>query len=160
HPEPQRPEPQRPDHKPERPEHKPDQPAKPTGHWVGSYYAGKYFENLVETREDAEIRFNWYNDSPAGLPEDRFSIRWERAEHFQPGWYRFSATADDGVRVFIDDTLVIDGWKIQPATEYTAEVYLTGGSHKLNVDYFEESDHAQIQVSYERLHSQPPVIKR
>lgn len=162
-PEPKGPEPQgpgyRPEPRPERPEYKPERPEhKPSAGWTGSYYSGKYFDKLVETREDAEIRFNWYTDSPgAGIPEDRFSVRWERHAHFQPGWYRFTVVADDGVRVFVDDTLIIDAWKIQPANEYTADVYLTGGVHKLNVDYFEETDHAQIQVSYEKLHEQPPI---
>lgn len=162
-PEPYRPEPQRPAHPTVHPGYKPDHKpeARPTDTWKGSYYAGKYFEHLVMEREDADINFNWYADSPgAGIPEDRFSVRWERHTHFQPGWYRFTAVADDGVRVFVDDTLIIDGWKIQPATEYTADVYLTGGVHKLNVDYFEEGDAAQIRVSYERLQQQPPVIKR
>lgn len=147
--------------RPQPPIHKAEPPAKPAGHWVGHYYAGKYFDELVEVRHDPEIRFNWQTGSPGeGMPEDRFSIRWERTEHFQAGWYRFYAVADDGVRVFVDDTLIIDAWHIQPVTEYTADVYLAGGLHQLNVDYFEEAGHAEIHVYYEPLRGDPPVIKR
>lgn len=152
---------QPPVHKPVPPVHKPEPPAQPTGHWIGSYYSGKYFDHLVEVRHDPEIRFNWYSGSPGpGIPEDRFSVRWERKEHFREGWYRFYALVDDGVRVYVDGVLIIDGWHIQPLTEYTADVYIAGGVRQLNVDYFEETDQAQIHVYYEPLGGPPPVIKR
>lgn len=130
---------------PDRPSQQPD-----LGFWRGSYFKDKYFSEFVEERQDSEIRFNWYKGSPGdNMPEDRFSIRWERVLNFDGGDYRFYATADDGVRVYVDDTLVIDGWKIQPATEYTGDISLRPGKHKVVVEYYEEAEDALINVYWE-----------
>ncbi|MCC6167070.1 MAG: LysM peptidoglycan-binding domain-containing protein [Caldilineaceae bacterium] len=159
--------PQRPMDGPERPrdmdrdmdrdrEHGQDKdggPKRPMGSdefWKGSYFKDKYFSEFVEERQDKEIRFNWYTGRPFdGMPEDRFSVRWEKLEYFKDGWYRFTAVADDGVRVYVDDQLIIDGWKIQPAIEYKGEIFLREGTHKLAVEYYEEAEDAQISVTWE-----------
>jgi LysM repeat protein len=118
--------------------------------WTGAYYNNKYFEGApVFTRQDPEVRFNWYTGSPGdGMPNDRFSVRWERTVNFPQGSYRFLATSDDGVRVYIDDIQVIDGWNEHPATEYAADVYIYGGPHKVVVEYYEEAGEASIYVRW------------
>ena len=40
------------------------------------------------------------------------------------GTYRFSVTADDGVRLWVDDRLLIEQWRWQGATTYTADLTL------------------------------------
>ncbi len=150
--------PQRPMDGPDRPKDGPDRPkddgpnrpAQSDEYWKGTYFKDKYFSEFVEERQDKEIRFNWYTGSPFnGITENRFSIRWEKGEYFKGGWYRFTAVADDGVRVYVDDQLIIDGWKIQPATEYKADIFLPEGRHKLVVEYYEEAEDAQISVDWE-----------
>ncbi|NJN81950.1 MAG: hypothetical protein HC802_06450 [Caldilineaceae bacterium] len=56
----------------------------------------------------------------SGVPDNRFSVTWSSVQHFSPGRYRFQVTSDDGVRVYVDDELIIDGWHIQPATKFEA----------------------------------------
>jgi LysM repeat protein len=132
--------------------HKPDAP-RPTEYWKGTYYNDKYFSEFALERQDLEINFNWMTGSPFGeLDKDRFSVRWEKVEYFKAGSYRFYAIADDGVRVYVDDQLIIDGWVIQPATEYKADVNLGEGPHKLVVEYYEEAEDAQIRVYWEPRH--------
>ena len=122
-------------------------------YWKGSYFKDKYFSEFVEERQDAEVRFNWYKEAPfEGMPKDRFSVRWERAVYFDGGDYRFYATADDGVRVFVGDTMVIDGWKIQPATEYKGDISLPRGIQWVVVEYYEEAEDALIDVYWAPRH--------
>jgi LysM repeat protein len=128
---------------------KPDGPKngpRPTETWKGSYFADKWFGEFAFDRRDAEVNFNWGTDNPAGLPADRFSIRWEKYEFFKEGDYRFEAVADDGVRVLVDGQVIIDGWLIQPATEYKADIHVREGVHFLEIEYYEEAEDAQIHV--------------
>ena len=120
------------------------------GEWTGTYFDNKYFEGSPAfTRQDPEVRFNWCTGSPGeGVSEERFSVRWERIAYFTQGHYQFLATSDDGVRVYVDDILVIDGWKEHPVTEYSANAYVHEGNHKVVVEYYEESGEASIYVRW------------
>jgi LysM repeat protein len=123
---------------------------RPTEYWKGSYFTDKYFSEFAMERQDLEVNFNWGTGSPFGNSnEDRFSVRWEKVEFFKGGAYTFFATADDGVRVYVDDQLIIDGWVIQPATDYKADIHLGEGPHKLVVEYYEEAEDAKIRVWWE-----------
>jgi glucose/arabinose dehydrogenase len=109
-------------------------------------FSAEYFDNStlsgdpVLTRTDDEIDFNWGEGSPSFVvPFNSFSARWTRTKTYAAGTYRFSVTGDDGIRVLVDGTLVIDGWFYQAPTTYTADVPLSEGQHTVVVEYFEFS---------------------
>ena len=76
------------------------------------YYNGENFEFLVVTRTDADINFNWGNASPAsGVNSDHFSVRWEgKIKPQYTETYTFTIEHDDGVRLWINNQLIIDHW--------------------------------------------------
>lgn len=123
-------------------------PPPPPTAWTGLYYPNKDLSGTPAlVRQDSDIQFNWGNGSPApGLPVDNFSVLWTRSFTYAGGNYRFFATADDGVRVYVDNVLVIDAWREQPSTSYFGDVYLSPGSHDIRVDYFEATQVASIHV--------------
>jgi hypothetical protein len=51
------------------------------------------------------------------------------------------------VRVYLDGTLVIDQWKDQSATIYTASRTVTAGNHELKVEYHENGGDAVAKVT-------------
>lgn len=120
------------------------------GAWVG-----QYFDNVdlsgspVLTRSDANINFNWGTGSPASnIPSDNFSVRWDSTRTVSTaGNYTITATADDGIRVYVDGALAIDGWSDHPATTYTATVALGAGNHTFTVEYYERTLYASVAVS-------------
>ena len=65
-------------------------------------------------------------------------------------------TADDGVRVYVDDKRVVDAWVAQSPAGYSTTVYLNPGPHKWRVEYFEEFGGAQISVQIVPGVSPPP----
>ncbi len=125
---------------------------RPQDMWRGTYYDSKYFDGEpVIVRDDYDVRFNWYGGSPGeGISDDRFSVRWERNVYFDGSTYRFEATVDDGIRVYVGDKLIIDSWREQPATTYTADVQPPKGVHKVTVEYFEEANMASVSVTWDK----------
>jgi hypothetical protein len=119
-----------------------------TSSWVGKFYANTTLSGdpILQT-EDSSVNFDWGTGSPsAEVPVDNFSATWSRTLNFDLGTYQFNATADDGVRVYVDDTLVIDEWHEATANTYTAEVSLSAGAHEIKVDFYEGTGDAKINV--------------
>jgi len=121
--------------------------------WKGEYYSNRDLSgNPALVRNDVNIEFKWENLSPAvGIPADNFSVRWTRKISFQSGLYRFSARADDGMRVYIDDQLIIDEWHDSGgSTLYQAERNLSG-DRTLKVEYYEHTGKADVSFTWVQL---------
>jgi hypothetical protein len=120
---------------------------------ASAFWLGEYFNNTELSGKPALLRstrniiFNWGTGSPSRvIRRDNFSVRWTRPIEFPTGTYNFFARVDDGVRVFVDDRLVIDDWREGPARDLSAEVGLSG-LHIVRVEYFERSLYASIRFS-------------
>jgi len=126
--------------------------------WRGEYFANQDLSGApVLVRNDRAIDFDWgWAAVQHGLPADRFSARWSRTLDLDAGIYRFSAIADDGVRVSLDGDLVIDAWTISPGhITHTAERPLAKGEHTIVVAYFDGTLDAKVKVWYEHLGGLP-----
>jgi hypothetical protein len=122
--------------------------------WNAGYYANMNLSgDPILARSDAAIDFDWGSGSPgAAVPSDRFSARWHRTLGFEAGTYRFSASADDGVRIFIDGQLVLNAWvKQKLPNTHQADITLTKGQHAVVVEYFEEGGESAVHVWWTRL---------
>ncbi len=101
------------------------------------------------TRTDAAINFNWGSGSPmSGIGNDWFIARWTADVDLPAGDYRFTVTVDDGVRVYVDDRLIIDKWKNQNSPTYTADMTLAADTHNIRVEYYEARNAALIQFDF------------
>ncbi len=117
-------------------------------------WKGEYFNNIqlsgspVLTRNDKSIDFNWGAGAPAaGLPADNFSVRWTRQLAFSAGNYRFTVQVDDGVRFWVDDRLLIDQWH-DGYGDYSVDLYLTEGTHRLRLEMYERTGGAMIRLGW------------
>ena len=61
------------------------------------------------------------------------------------GSYRITTLSDDGVRVFLDDRLVLDHWTYHPSTRDVTTVEITEGQHEMRVEYFQSRYLGQLQ---------------
>ncbi len=114
---------------------------------------GEYFDNQelagapALTRTDRLVDFDWGEGSFAdGHPVDHFSARW--TGYYVPklsGDYTFYVSADDGMRVYVDDERIVSDWTKHSETLHTASRHLEGGKpHKIKVEYYEDTGGASI----------------
>jgi hypothetical protein len=82
-----------------------------TPSFTGRYYYNFDFTNLVFTRLDPNINFDWgTSTSPApGMPTQNYSVRW--TGKIKPAYsevYTFTAHFDDACKIYIDGNLILD----------------------------------------------------
>lgn len=121
--------------------------------WTGSYYNDPNFTGSpVITRADSQINFNFGANSPVPgfVNADNFSIRWTSTQNLAAGTYRFTAVADDGIRVTINGQVVIDRLTSTGALQTaTADVVLAGGNTTFQIDYVEITANAAVQFYWD-----------
>lgn len=126
----------------------PDCSVVPEGKFCATIYDGKDLTvSPVDTRLDDAIDFNWVN-APM-LPNylsDNFAVRWVGDFNFEAGQYTFASTTDDGVRVWLDDQLLIDAWRDQGATTYKKAVAVSAGKHRVRMEYYDRSSTASAKL--------------
>jgi RHS repeat-associated protein len=112
----------------------------------------------VMVRTDAALSFDWGLGSPGpAVPADKFLVQW--TGFLTPpsgvaldGW-KFGVTQDDGARIWVNDTLVLDRWSDQAGgPNYGTAVSLTAGANPLKVEYYENGGGAALT-----LWAQPPT---
>ena len=124
------------------------QPAAADSKWSAKYWDNIELEGDPVIEKDVDdIDFDWGDEGPGDLT-DEFSARWKRKLYFSAGVYRFTATMDDGMRVWVDDALIIDSWYDSQAHTVTADISLTAGDHTVKVEYYEKSGGAIAKLSW------------
>ena len=102
--------------------------------WDGSGLYAAYFERTTFSGKtvvklDKQVFFDWAKDKiPDGIPKDYYSALW--TGHVIPpktGEYTIYLQGDDGVRMWINGRLFIDGWVEQARKEYKETASLTAG---------------------------------
>jgi hypothetical protein len=119
--------------------------------WKAMYWMNKTMDSeLVLIRDEGEINFDWIDDGPvSGGRANKFSAQWIRTFDFEAGLYVLQAVADDGIRVYVDDALVIDEWHDSSGSEvYSVELELKG-EHEITVLYYENAGVAKVQFALE-----------
>jgi len=98
------------------------------------YYNNKDFTGSTISRVDPAINFNWSYSSPGySMADNTYSARW--TGQLLPKYsetYTFYTKSDDGVRLWVNDRLLIDNWAIHAVMENSGKIYLTAGQ-KVNI---------------------------
>jgi len=84
------------------------------------------------------------------VPREYFAVEGTGSVDLSPGEYTLRTISDDGVRVWIDGSLVIDNWT--PHESALDFAPLKGGHHDLRVQYYQAD--GWYEVSHEGSHKQ------
>lgn len=118
------------------------------GSWTAQYYNNTSLSGApVLTRSEATPSHNWGAGAPAsGINADGFSVRWASMMQFN-GTYRLDIQADDGVRVWINGSKVIDEWHDATGRTYSHTFTLANGSYLMVIEYYENGGDAFLTAN-------------
>lgn len=105
-------------------------------------------EEICGERIDSQLDFDWAAGGPYSGITNNFSALWT-GKIIIPfnGTYSFTAEFDDGIRLIIDDTIVLNDWD-NVGAEYatTGTATLTAGEHSIRIDYNENTGNASCKL--------------
>ncbi|MCM3763512.1 PA14 domain-containing protein [Neobacillus niacini] len=133
--------------------------------WVAEYYPNMTLSGNpvivggnLSANKLSNISFDWKSSSPhPSLPVDRFSARFTKKVELEAGMYHFETRADDGVRVLVDNKVVIDSWREAGGDLRTGKATLEKGSHTITVEYYENTGLASLSFNYQPFISIPTI---
>ena len=105
--------------------------------------------NLFLTRVDPTIDFIWTNGTSPNLSNGLYTVRW--TGQIQPQYsesYVFDVLSDDGVKLWVNDQLLIDKWQTQNGgSEWTNAITLQGGTrYDIKMEYLQNGSKAQAHL--------------
>jgi hypothetical protein len=107
----------------------------------GDYYNGQGFQVLRLSRIDSQVNFDWGRGSPDSLVGvDSFSVRWtgQLTAQFSET-YTFTTVSDDGVRLYLDNQLLIDNWTDHTLSTNSASIALMAGrTYNIRMEYYDD----------------------
>ncbi len=93
---------------------------------TGAYFHRADLTDPAMKRVDATVNFDWGSSSPASnIQADTFSVRWTgQVQAKSTGLHTFYTSTDDGVRLWVNNQLLINRWRNRSATEYRESISL------------------------------------
>lgn len=136
---------------------------------AAEYYMTKDLKDYVYRKIESTINYDWINGGPTfylilpPLPNgtvipplpvsginDRFSMRWKgRIKAPVTGAYTFTTSSDDGVRLWINDSLLINRWNDHPvATDNVTLNLVEGEMYNIKMEYYENKGKSAIKLEW------------
>lgn len=123
----------------------------------GSGLKADYFTNTALTgaaaltRTDSTVDFTWNGAAPgSGVSGSNFSARW--SGQVQPQYtenYTFITTSDDGVRLWVNGTQLINNWTNHGSTQDAGGINLVAGQkYDIVMEYFQGDGGSQASLSW------------
>lgn len=133
-----------------------------TGLW-GNYYAGTNLNQYRWSRIDSTVDMDLGLASPdPSVPQDGFSVHW--TGEIEPRYsetYTFITQSDDGVRLFINDTPIINNWTNHTSTENRGTIDLVAGTrYRIRVEAYDQSGPALTRLFWASLSQAREVVPR
>lgn len=151
--------------------------AVPAGHWKGEYFKNYTDRNarlptnphmvrddtLLMKRSDAFLSFHWGAGAPHSClgedGKDNFAVRWTKTVYLSRGIYEFHLRSDDGSRLYINDSKIIENWSDQDGSQTRIHRQeLPSGDHTIKLEYYERGGNALVELSWKLVGTPPSDI--
>jgi hypothetical protein len=131
--------------------------------FLRQFFANTAFTGTPKrTDTDTAISENWGSNGPgvSGVAKDNFGVRWQITRDFGSGGpFTFTASGQDGIRVYLDGVRKIDLWKNGTTTvSKTVALTIPRGTHVLRVDYVNWTGSAAVKFAYTPGASGPDTV--
>lgn len=117
---------------------------------LAQYFSDASFTNLVLTKTDSTIDFNWHGKTPDPAIRTDYSVRWtgQLSSVFSER-YTFHMATEGKARLWVNDKLVIDDWTDHDLREVSGSFDLVAGQqYNIRMDFVENINWGVAKLSW------------
>ena len=104
----------------------------------------------VATLDTNRLDLTWYGPPKKVIPQANVLTEATATVTLAPGRYILRTIADDAIRVYVDDKLVLDDWV--PGESHAKEVlFQSTGSHRFRVEHLQLDGWYELRLDIERV---------
>jgi beta-N-acetylglucosaminidase len=98
-----------------------------------------------------EVNYDWGNNAPhPSIDNDNFSVRLQKTiEAAADGEITLNALANDGIRIFVNNRIVVNKWS-NGTHNISTQVPVNKGKNEIKVEYYEKSSKAFLEVGFNK----------
>lgn len=136
----------------------------------GTGLLGEYYNNLdlsgspVLTRTDTTVDFDIGGSSPASpvVNVDAYSVRWSgQVRALYDEVYTFGTQSDDGIRLWVDGTQVINNWTDHSSTYNSGTITLEADmKYDIVLEFYESTGSSLAQLSWSSVSQAQEIIPK
>ncbi len=118
---------------------------------IADYYSDSTLSQKALSRIDPTVNFNWGLSGPnPTLAADMFSVQWHGyVSPTHASSYSFRTTTDDGVRLWVNNQLLIDNWGSEAPPTGQAPIFLESDKfYPIMMQYYESQGTAVAQLEW------------
>ena len=115
------------------------------------YFANRNLEGApLATRIDQTVDSNWISRPVQGLGDSNFSIRWTgKLTATVSGRHSLAVTGDDGYRLWVNGSRVIDHWSTHGSETRRASIMMNSGrTYDIKLEYFQATGGADVRFQW------------
>ncbi|WP_265444979.1 PA14 domain-containing protein [Acetivibrio straminisolvens] len=139
-------------------------PQKAVNGLNAEYYGDMELKDQRFDRIDEAINFDWGREYPVSdLKNGRFSVRWVgKIDARYTEEYTFYTLSDDGVRVWINNVLIIDNWQKQDSeVESSGKIELKSGrQYDIKIEYYNYGGPASLKLLWSSNRQKKEVVPK
>ena len=130
---------------------------------------GEVFGNIkfegdpIAERVDQGFNFHWGNGVPYGnIPGNNCSVRWSGVLIWPKNeTVDLKVSADDGVRLYLNDQMVVNEWRDQPESPFGASYHFKAGVPvNVRIEYYQAAGEAAFRFGYSKPAGDPSEFSR
>lgn len=116
---------------------------------LGRYYRGKGFNKLALSKINRHINFRTRKAFVKGVPTNHFTVRWSGYIQFPENESKhLCARYDDGARLYFNNRLIINDWRVAGARLRCELVRAKKGWYPIKLEYFDTVGWAECRLRW------------
>ncbi len=114
------------------------------------YFTGTDFAQLKARREDAQVNFDWRSGADGAVSPGGFGAHYSgRVSPRYSETYHFYTRSTGGVRVWVNDQLLINDWTTHALKDNVGSIALRAGvRYDVRIEYFDTTGASQFELHW------------